>query len=921
MVLGCILNLTASGETIFLDSFGNAGGGVIAGDSVTNSVPFIDVQGDGWETPSGATPLYLDGAGHIFDATTNGGSATAAMIPIGPHGCMTLSATLQLPTGEANWIALGFGNSNQSLAGPDCQSGPWARVNNDGTIIFYGGVNTNDLTVFPNAFTNRGGPIMTSLAYNAFNGSATLSVVNAGITNVLLAGMPATNSLGSFGMHYLAFQFSPTDVALSNRWAGPVTLDWIPRPPPMLTLPVNTNNMITYPVGGPNGTNDTETILDRLSLAEVAGGPPVQIQFTAGATYIITNGATNADIPLKLLQATNVWINGNGCKILIKNPRIGFLTLQACSNIIVQGFTVDYDPLPYTQGVVTRNLYNNPIDTNTTTYAIEFRPEDGYPRPTDSNYTDGEAVTNAERWGTIMNTNYPGRGADNRWTIYSYGDISTTTNPGVYEVEMRDHATVSTIQAGDYWCMVSRWNGSSVYSASSSYQITFLDLTNYTGAAANFEATLTPMVNEVGCHVELGPPPAGATRPRIKTSNADGGYFGYTRIGPWVQNCVFTGLSDDVANAYTDPFVITNAPAQPTNTFSLWLYKIADTGGTPTPATAAYLRVGDQLAFFNAQSGVIFDEATITNVNLPCVSVDHPISGIVNGTYQTNTLVFNNSLNTSAVYLDNQFSNSRIHGIYCRADNMLIAHNSVSGMGLSAISAFPALDLSSPNSFVPTNVVIMDNILSDCSYSYEAINNDIPCQEPAFALVELHQTRLNSDYVTNTFGISGIRILYNTFLNWRRAPLSLHNVSDYHVIGNYFGPPITNDDLIPLNSDYIADLWSCDYSTMNFSGNVNATGIPDEDAISEDDNFASVPGTFQPLTAPRLAINAGPANAVVSWSSPAPGFELQQANALVAGGTDWMEVTNAPYIMGVSNTLTLPLVPGGGQVFYRASQR
>src|SRR6202012_2904342 len=127
-------------------------------------------------------------------------------------------------------------------------------------------------------------------------------------------------------------------------------------------------------------------------------------------------------------------------------------------------------------------------------------------------------------------------------------------------------------QAGDDWCMVSRWNGSSVYSASSSCQVTFLNLTNNAGPAANFEATLTPLVNEIGCHVAMGPPPAGAPRPRPRTSDADGGYFGYPRIGPWVQDCVFTGLGDDVANAYIDPFVITNAPAEPTNTFSLWLY-------------------------------------------------------------------------------------------------------------------------------------------------------------------------------------------------------------------------------------------------------------------------------------------------------------------------------------------------------------
>jgi hypothetical protein len=252
---------------------------------------------------------------------------------------------------------------------------------------------------------------------------------------------------------------------------------------------------------------------------------------------------------------------------------------------------------------------------------------------------------------------------------------------------------------------------------------------------------------------------------------------------------------------------------------------------------------------------------------------------------------------------------------------MLIAHNSVSGMGLSAISAFPALDLGSPNSFVPTNVVIMDNVLSDCSYSYEAINNEIPDEEPAFALVELHQTCNGSDYVTNTFGISGIRILNNAFLNWRRAPLSLHNVSDYHVIGNYFGPPITNDDLVPLGDDYIADLWSCDYASMVFSGNVNATTIPDKHTIVEDDYYTSVNNAFQGLIPPSLSLSIQPTNATISWSSVAPGFVLQEAGTLSAGGSDWVNATTTPFITGTSNTVTLPLTPQTGQMFYRTLQR
>ena len=99
----------------------------------------------------------------------------------------------------------------------------------------------------------------------------------------------------------------------------------------------------------------------------------VEIRFTAGATYVITNGSLTADIPLSLSYATNVVVNGNGCKILITNPRIGFLNVNSCSNVIVQGFLVDYNPLPFTQGVVTHNfLTNTPKEP-----AIEFQVDAG----------------------------------------------------------------------------------------------------------------------------------------------------------------------------------------------------------------------------------------------------------------------------------------------------------------------------------------------------------------------------------------------------------------------------------------------------------------------------------------------------------------------------------------------------------------
>jgi len=679
----------------------------------------------------------------------------------------------------------------------------------------------------------------------------------------------------------------------------------------MLTLPAPIQQ--TNVVGSP-GTNDVLLIQSAFNLVSNSK-MATEIRFASGATYVITNGSLTADVPLSLFHATNVVVNGNGCNILITNPRIGFLSVNSSSNVIVRGFSVDYDPLPYTQGVVTHNFLTDVPKES----AIEFQVHAGYPAPTNANYIDTNAINFARLWGSVMDPTRPGRGADGSYQACIYTNVVQTNSNGAFKVYLQFAAQAKSIQPGDLWNMISRWNGSPVFNANASYQVTFLNNTNYAGAAVSYSGRETPLVCEINDQVQLGPPPPGATAPRLRTSNADGGIFIDSRIGPWVEGCNFTAMSDDVANACLTPSIVTNVPAQPTNTFSAFSNASADT--TPVSLVPYQAQVGDTVLFFNATNGVVFDRATLTAVNLPNLTFDHAISNIVAGTYDTNTMLLNQALNTSAVYLDNQFSNCRYHGIYCRANNMLIAHNSISGMGSSAICAFPDMTATFLNLFVPTNVVIMDNVLSDCSYSEEAMSNNIPTQEPQYALVELHKASINSDYVTNGLEISGIRILYNAFLDWRRAPLSLHNATDVNVIGNYFGPPLTNDGYVPLADDVIADLWASDYPNIHFANNMNATTLPDSQTIKEDGKITSISNAFQPVAARRLAVALVGSNVVVSWLSPAPGFVLQHAANLGSGSTNWEDTEINPWLAGASNTVRFALPDAVTNQFFRARQR
>ncbi len=889
----CWQNSPVFGEIVFQDYFDHDSG------SITNSVPYIDVQGSGWQIlPVGNKAINLDGNGHVFNTSTTIGVAAVALIPIGPDGSMAITATLKLPTGASQWIGFGLASNAQSLDLQTSPNGPWIRVNNDGSLILYGGSGAQNPYRVTDAWTNDGTPITISLAYDAYRKSTTIATIKNGITNLILNSILLTNSFSKVDPRYLVLQFPATAAIQSNRWIGPVGIDWLPRPAPLLVLPVNT---VTN-VGSPTSGTDITLIQNALNFAATNG--PTEIQFEPGVTYIITNSSTSASIPLTLLKATNVIVNGNGCKILIRNPHLGFLEVMGCKNVIVKGFSIDYDPLPFTQGVVTSKTNEN------SKASFDFRVDDGYPMPTNDYFLQ------IKQWGTFMDPTRPGRLANGHSEIYDFDTVSNTATSNVFKVTLKNGSKLQTIQPGDIWCQLARFNGSTLFRTRNSEQVTYLDLTNYTGAAGAFEGDDCSMVNEMYCQVVIGPSPAGTNGvARRKTTNADGGLFTNTRIGPWVEGCYFIGMSDDIANANVLPFFIAKGS---TSSSKLHVMTFNSAGGIGDFAAGDAL-AGDSVTFFNGTSGAVIDRATITAISPPNVTFDHTISGITAGTNITDTLIFDNSLNSSAVYLGNQFLNSRVHGIYCRANNILVAHNFVSGMASSAIVAYPALSLAGPESFVPTNAVIIYNVFSDGGWSYEATNNIDPTNEPVWALLELHISTSETDFVPAGREITGIRILNNAFTQWARAAIDLHNVSVANVYGNYFGPPMTNG-LPTLTTNVIGDLWACDYTTLRFKDNIKSSITSDGHAFTKEGNFTSIAGAFDSLVSPTLALASSATNLLFHWDSVAPAFVVQQADVL-DGPINWTDMPDYSCVNGTSNSLSLAFPAGMDSQFYRLRQR
>jgi len=301
--LACLLAVTtgnAWGEIVFQDFFTSPVG------NLTNSTPWIDVQGNGWQTGGAASQLFLDGSGHVYNAAASAGSAAGVpLIPLGPHGSFTLSAQLLVPTNSAEWIGLGFASTNSFLPVTSSGSGPWLQVLGNGTMTLYGGTGLNNAAAVVNAFTNTGNPVQIFLTCDHYHATASAGTIGNGGTNFIFNQWPLTNSAGAIAPHYLVLQMSTNLTTPTARWATAISVDWFPRPPPMLTLPVPI--LRTNFVGAP-GTNDLLLISNALG-AVYHSTTPTEIRFNAGATYVITNGSLTGGIPLTLYQATNVLIS------------------------------------------------------------------------------------------------------------------------------------------------------------------------------------------------------------------------------------------------------------------------------------------------------------------------------------------------------------------------------------------------------------------------------------------------------------------------------------------------------------------------------------------------------------------------------------------------------------------------------------
>lgn len=236
-------------------------------------------------------------------------------------------------------------------------------------------------------------------------------------------------------------------------------------------------------------------------------------------------------------NAANLHIIANNVKMVCEK-RVRALEFMNCSNITLEGLTIDYDSLTFTQGDVVR------VGSN----YVDVKIHAGYPVKA---YSRIETVDPATR--------HRKRGSRFVWSSSAQllgGDtvrVTNTDSPNLTSfTAVGDMASLSAGAEGNgaaHTLVLSECQGGMVLK-----NVTI----NCGPGFGIFEAGGVGGTHLDGCKIVPGIKPAGATQERLLTTSWDAIQHKLTRTGPLVENCVVEAAGDDTWSVTWDNDYVIN---------------------------------------------------------------------------------------------------------------------------------------------------------------------------------------------------------------------------------------------------------------------------------------------------------------------------------------------------------------------------
>lgn len=455
----------------------------------------------------------------------------------------------------------------------------------------------------------------------------------------------------------------------------------------------------------PDDTSDDGDAIRSAIDAAAKLGTGTSVVFSEGR-YIVRTPAPNA--PSNELHAfyydglKDITLLGNSTEILIGDTFMDTFAFYNCSNVTIEGFTIDYETLPWVQGQVSA------IDTTAGTFDLVV--EDGYTLLDDPRWQQRAFAANTPIFGTVRDRDNPIFLKKNTASDYFKG-FSSLTNLGnsTYRIGLTGSfasSIGSDIVAGDKIVINNRVDRRGVFLLSFSSNMNIQSCTVY--------ATVGTVICGEGLSGYLTINNLNAVRKpnsgRWVTSNADGCIIQGMRGPVYFTNNTFEGLSDDCINFNCRPLLL-NQVYSPTS---------IQVNGRQVP------EVGEVLEVLDPINGCIKGRATVTkyelvqslpyNFNTVNLTLDTPISGMVAGTtYFNGDNVFNvNSQFPGTVIRNNIFRESRRLGMTLKTVDTLVEDNTFQSLGGPAMFNYNIPHV--PEGPGVNNLVINNNTIDNLPY-------------------------------------------------------------------------------------------------------------------------------------------------------------------------------------------------------------
>ncbi|MEK6795056.1 MAG: right-handed parallel beta-helix repeat-containing protein [Spirochaetota bacterium] len=419
--------------------------------------------------------------------------------------------------------------------------------------------------------------------------------------------------------------------------------------------------------------------------------------------YRISPPSSHSSIHLYLTNMSDFTVNAPDVTMLCTET-CPSIRLDNCSNVLIRGITVDYDPLPFTQGTV--------LSIGTNDRDIEIALHDGYPLPPegDQGLYIYDRIT--RHWKKNMYTS----GTSAKLTVI--GRTVRGTTDGV-------NARLG-IETGDLVVIKRKIRSPHVTFLSRSFFCTFDGVTLHTGPTFAVLDVNGGGNRYLGMRITPGPVPPGATEARLKANTADGIHVISSMPGPHIENCLIEGHSDDGIAIHGHYALVlrdsgTRITVMPKN----------DVLPFTTNSIVRFTRTAD---------GSVFAQATVAGIT-PSAAADRPGYEAVKGSLSIENKGIRDSMKTyyeidldtavnaapgdgidcpakngdGFIVRGNTIRNHRARGLLIKASDGIIENNIIDGSSIAGIVVAPELIfwLEAGNSW---NLTIRSNVIRNSGY-------------------------------------------------------------------------------------------------------------------------------------------------------------------------------------------------------------